>query len=388
MFRGVAKYMQQGKIKPKIFFWNFFLVYDIIINKQENCESIIISGGIKDEKKNVSVGIGGVLVAGGLFMKAPEVAQVQAEGPEKTVSADTNPCRNTKAHFKSHELTAGAGQITVTYSAYDKKVFPTPNESLGIWLRFFQSEDANAKLEDFVNLEGELDKQAETVEFYDGKYNYIRECFMEDGSCTFTGLTNGKTYYIYANMVYEHKGDSTMKTDCGRHDMILIGSCTPVASAPSASSSGTGSSAVSGYKAYENKVAAQIEEAQPGSTIVMEKGTTTLSNSVMQELLKKGDVSLRLEFTYNGEEYIIIIPAGAALDNDIPWYGPLYLAQQFGNSAKAEAAPASGVTYAVKSGDSLNKIAAENNMTLAELLAKNPQIKDADKISVGQNINL
>ncbi len=25
--------------------------------------------------------------------------------------------------------------------------------------------------------------------------------------------------------------------------------------------------------------------------------------------------------------------AGEALDNDIPWYGPLYLAQYFGNSA-------------------------------------------------------
>ena len=119
----------------------------------------------------------------------------------------------------------------------------------------------------------------------------------------------------------------------------------------------------------------------------MNKGTTTLSNSIMKELLKKGDVSLKLEFTYNEQEYVIVIPAGAALDNDIPWYGPLYLAQQYGNSAGTPAAAEAGGVYVVKRGDTLSKIAAANNMTLKQLLGKNPQIKDANKISVGQQIN-
>ena len=42
----------------------------------------------------------------------------------------------------------------------------------------------------------------------------------------------------------------------------------------------------------------------------------------------------------------------------------------------------------VKSGDTLSKIAAANNMTLKDLLAKNPHIKDANKIAAGKKINL
>lgn len=122
---------------------------------------------------------------------------------------------------------------------------------------------------------------------------------------------------------------------------------------------------------------------------MIEKGVTALSNSVMKELLKRKDVSLKLEFTYEGKDYVIIIPAGQAVDNDIPWYGPLYLAQQFGNRVGSDTSAASGTAavYEVQSGDCLSKIAAANNMTLKQLLAKNPQIKDPDKIAVGQKIN-
>lgn len=44
--------------------------------------------------------------------------------------------------------------------------------------------------------------------------------------------------------------------------------------------------------------------------------------------------------------------------------------------------------YAVKAGDTLSAIARRNHMTLAELKAKNPQIKDLHKIRVGQKLNL
>lgn len=140
---------------------------------------------------------------------------------------------------------------------------------------------------------------------------------------------------------------------------------------------------------YEEELTDRITEAQPGATIVMDKGVTALSNSVMKELLEKKDVSLRMEFTYQDKEYVIVIPAGAAIDSDIPWYGPLYLAQQYGNRAgtNTSAASGTGTAYEVQSGDSLSRIAAANNMTLKQLLAKNPQIKDPDKIAVGQKIN-
>ncbi len=331
------------------------------------------------KKRMLAMILGGALAVG-LFMETPAAVQVQAEEPEKTVSAAKNSCTNkTEAHITLGTVTAGDGQITVTFSINGL----TKGEDGGeAW--FCLSDKASAVSDDFDG-------------WGQNPSNCVGPLHASDTSCTFTGLINGKTYYAYA-YVQDRHGDENAD-DFGVHQILAIGSGTPVAgagntssgstsSASGTSSSGKGDSGESGYKAYENKVTSQIEKAQSGSTIVMEKGTTTLSNAMMQELLKKGDVSLRLEFTYNGEEYVIIIPAGAALDNDIPWYGPLYLAQQFGNSAKAKAAPASGGTYAVKSGDSLGKIAARNNMTLSELLAKNPQIKNADKISVGQNINL
>lgn len=48
----------------------------------------------------------------------------------------------------------------------------------------------------------------------------------------------------------------------------------------------------------------------------------------------------------------------------------------------------SAKTYTVKSGDTLGKIASANGLTLDELLKKNPEIKNANIISVGQVIKL
>jgi hypothetical protein len=44
------------------------------------------------------------------------------------------------------------------------------------------------------------------------------------------------------------------------------------------------------------------------------------------------------------------------------------------------------VTYVIKKGDTLSKIAAANGLTLPELMAANPTIKDPNKISEGQQI--
>ena len=45
-------------------------------------------------------------------------------------------------------------------------------------------------------------------------------------------------------------------------------------------------------------------------------------------------------------------------------------------------------TYTVKSGDTLSRIAANNNVTLKDLLAANPAIKNASLIYVGQKITI
>jgi LysM repeat protein len=58
--------------------------------------------------------------------------------------------------------------------------------------------------------------------------------------------------------------------------------------------------------------------------------------------------------------------------------------------AKAVPVAVSGnyATYTVKAGDVMWKIAMDNDMTLKELLALNPQIKTPDSIAVGQVLNL
>jgi hypothetical protein len=46
------------------------------------------------------------------------------------------------------------------------------------------------------------------------------------------------------------------------------------------------------------------------------------------------------------------------------------------------------MTYTVKAGDSLSRIAARNGLTLAQLLQANPQITDPNRINVGDIVNL
>lgn len=46
------------------------------------------------------------------------------------------------------------------------------------------------------------------------------------------------------------------------------------------------------------------------------------------------------------------------------------------------------MTYTVKAGDTLSKIASRNGITLAQLLQANPEVKDPNKIGVGDVLNL
>ena len=46
------------------------------------------------------------------------------------------------------------------------------------------------------------------------------------------------------------------------------------------------------------------------------------------------------------------------------------------------------MNYKIKAGDTLSKIAKRNGISLAQLLKANPQIKNPDRIQVGQLINL
>ena len=55
-------------------------------------------------------------------------------------------------------------------------------------------------------------------------------------------------------------------------------------------------------------------------------------------------------------------------------------------SDSGPSAAASGQVYVVKKGDVLSKVAANHGVTLRELLAANPQIKEPDKIAIGDKI--
>ncbi len=130
----------------------------------------------------------------------------------------------------------------------------------------------------------------------------------------------------------------------------------------------------------------RIETAQSGDVIHLQN-VTTLSSSEVRQLLDNG-LTLEMEYTYEGVDYKVRIPAGASMDDSIPWYGPLYLAQHYGVSSLGRPSAAGGPSYTVQQGDTLGKIARANNMSLTELAAKNPQIKNIDIIIPGQAIQL
>ena len=54
----------------------------------------------------------------------------------------------------------------------------------------------------------------------------------------------------------------------------------------------------------------------------------------------------------------------------------------------AAAKPAGSSEYAIKPGDTLNKIAQSNGTTVDAIMKANPQIKDPNKISAGAKLNL
>ena len=102
-----------------------------------------------------------------------------------------------------------------------------------------------------------------------------------------------------------------------------------------ASGNNTVSTESAGNSAFDNycdNVGTEIAQSKDGETvkITRDKNINALPNSIMKDLYKKKTVALELEYTFEGKEYTVTIPAGAAEDNDIPWYGPLYLQMRYG----------------------------------------------------------
>ena len=78
--------------------------------------------------------------------------------------------------------------------------------------------------------------------------------------------------------------------------------------------------------------AEELKAKLDGATVKIsrDKNINALPNDIMQALYKKQTVALELEYTFEGNEYTVTIPAGKAEDNAIEWYGPLYLQMRYG----------------------------------------------------------
>ena len=86
------------------------------------------------------------------------------------------------------------------------------------------------------------------------------------------------------------------------------------------------------FERYRDNIANEIANAKDGATVKIsrDKNINALPNDIMQALYKKQTVALELEYTFDGNEYTVTIPAGKAEDNTIEWYGPLYLQMRYG----------------------------------------------------------
>lgn len=118
--------------------------------------------------------------------------------------------------------------------------------------------------------------------------------------------------------------------------------------------------------------------------------TDSLSYDEMEFLKKFPNVTLILNYEYNGKAYRVAIKGqDVYTDETIPVYGPLCLAEMFGNIIGNDIAykPNSGrFIYVIKKGDTLRDIAQRYNTSVARLLALNPYIKNKDCIYEGKTL--
>ncbi len=197
-----------------------------------------------------------------------------------------------------------------------------------------------------------------------------------------SNITAGKTYLV---MHYNGSNwDSQIVTGGDGQFTATFASFSPVSFVEvqeRSAASGSCSTSVNWEAGLQNKIA-----ASPEGTIVKlgkKEAPQSLTLDVIK-LLVRNNVTLDMEYSYGGVDYRIVIPgAKAAIDENVPIYGPLYLAAKYGSGA-----PAGADVYTVVNGDTLSKIARACKTTVEKLAALNPEIKDVNKIYSGQKIKI
>lgn len=106
----------------------------------------------------------------------------------------------------------------------------------------------------------------------------------------------------------------------------------------------------------------------------------SLPQNIMKTLLDNPTQSLLFSFEYDGVSHKVLIPAGKAIvDEDILWYGPLWLLEKYGEYNPDR-------EYIIKEGDTLNNLAEKWGVSVEYLIKKNPYIKDKHWIFVGDKL--
>ncbi len=123
----------------------------------------------------------------------------------------------------------------------------------------------------------------------------------------------------------------------------------------------------------------KVEDA----TVYLTTGDS-LPLSVLKTLKNCPGVTLDFRCTYKGEELHFVLKGGEKLviNENIPWYGPLFLKSVYG--VAGEEKQANTEVYVIRRGDSLYRIARRLGISITELLKKNPQVKNPNRIWVGQ----
>ena len=109
----------------------------------------------------------------------------------------------------------------------------------------------------------------------------------------------------------------------------------------------------------------------------------------MSYTVKKGDTLSKI-----ASQYHVSLAALEKANSQIKNFNVINVGQKINIPGQSDGfqapatSPAKGGTYTVKSGDTLSKIASSHGVSLAALEKANPQIKNFNVISVGQKINL
>ena len=157
---------------------------------------------------------------------------------------------------------------------------------------------------------------------------------------------------------------------------------------PAADSTSAGTSTVSDWNGIDDLMGKlQEAAAKGGNQSVTYYGNFALPYEVMKFLQDNPKVTLYYNVYYaeEGKTYNTKIGGKKVVaDQNIPWYGPLYLASIYGTTQSASAPVTVGDgEYLIQDGDTLSSIAARLNVSVSHLVSAN-NIENPDLIIAGK----